>query len=245
MIGFFTGHQQKNKSLPPGPNCHHCLSSWMPYFGAMCRWLWMSGCLWCWNLPCFFKWPPIQDISQMWQWLRCLCILSSTWRTENGCKWCLSGTSQIVAWGSGVTTSRIWYLWFSTGFFQYLQIPCCSQQTVDGRKSQTNQLGCVPNPVNNGRNHMDQLPTSTGWSPFPQERVMEADPKLRLRYRHAVATLTEERPKDQHPRILPVVASFCGACINSTVPLGLIGIVLLAWKNISTGFIIGGDGLTL
>lgn len=74
---------------------------------------------------------------------------------------------------------------------------------------------------------------------------MEADPKLRLRYRHAVATLTEERPKDQHPRILPVVASFCGACINSTVPLGLIGIVLLAWKNISTGFIIGGDGLTL
>lgn len=92
---------------------------------------------------------------------------------------------------------------------------------------------------------MDQLPTSTGWSRMPQERVMEADPKLRLRYRHAVATLTEERPKDQHPRILPVVASFCGACINSTVPLGLIGIVLLAWKNISTGFIIGGDGLTL
>jgi len=77
------------------------------------------------------------------------------------------------------------------------------------------------------------------------DKVMEADPKLRLKYRRAVAKQTQEKPKEKHPWIMPVIASMSAAAVKLTVPFGLIGIVLLAWKNKGSGFIIGGDGLTM
>ncbi|CAE7189139.1 unnamed protein product [Symbiodinium sp. CCMP2456] len=76
------------------------------------------------------------------------------------------------------------------------------------------------------------------------DRVMEADPKLRQKYRRAVAAQTEPKLKEQHPWMIPTIASLSAAFVNLTVPLGLIGIVLIAWKREKDGFVIGGDGLT-
>lgn len=76
------------------------------------------------------------------------------------------------------------------------------------------------------------------------DRVMEADPKLRQKYRRAVAAQTEPKLKEHHPWMIPTIASLSAAFVNLTVPLGLIGIVLIAWKREKDGFVIGGDGLT-
>mmetsp|Transcript_13200 Transcript_13200/g.24387 ORF Transcript_13200/g.24387 Transcript_13200/m.24387 type:complete len:462 (+) Transcript_13200:85-1470(+) len=77
------------------------------------------------------------------------------------------------------------------------------------------------------------------------DKVMEADPKLRLRYRRAVAKQTEEKPSERHPWLMPMLASVSAALVKLTVPFGLLGIVLFAWSSKQTKFVIGGDGLTM
>mmetsp|Transcript_53922 Transcript_53922/g.99630 ORF Transcript_53922/g.99630 Transcript_53922/m.99630 type:complete len:462 (-) Transcript_53922:67-1452(-) len=77
------------------------------------------------------------------------------------------------------------------------------------------------------------------------DKVMEADPKLRLKYRRAVAKQTEEKPGEHHPWIMPLLASTSAAFVKLTVPFGLLGIVLFAWANKQSKFVIGGDGLTM
>jgi len=76
------------------------------------------------------------------------------------------------------------------------------------------------------------------------DRIMEADPKLRQKYRRAVAAQTEPKLKEHHPWMIPTIASLSAAFVNLTVPIGLVGIVLIAWKREKDGFVIGGDGLT-
>mmetsp|Transcript_12211 Transcript_12211/g.27641 ORF Transcript_12211/g.27641 Transcript_12211/m.27641 type:complete len:453 (-) Transcript_12211:35-1393(-) len=77
------------------------------------------------------------------------------------------------------------------------------------------------------------------------DKVMESEPKLRLRYRRAVAKQTEEKPAERHPYLMPVIASISAALVKLTVPFGLLGIVLFAWSSKQTKFVIGGDGLTM
>ena len=77
------------------------------------------------------------------------------------------------------------------------------------------------------------------------DRIMEADPKLRQRYRRAVAAQTVPIAPDKRPRAIPILANVFASIVKLTVPLALIGVVLFAWRRYDDGFIIGGDGLSV
>lgn len=72
-------------------------------------------------------------------------------------------------------------------------------------------------------------------------KVFDADPELRKRYRRAVLKQTE---KTEPPKCVMIFAQTSKAFLATCVPFGLLGIVLLSWKNLETGVIIGGDGIT-
>jgi hypothetical protein len=73
-------------------------------------------------------------------------------------------------------------------------------------------------------------------------KVMEADPKLKTRYRRAVVKQTVEKPNK--PTYIRKIGNFAQTFIVATVPLGLIAIIMFGWKNPATGQSIGGDGIT-
>jgi len=73
-------------------------------------------------------------------------------------------------------------------------------------------------------------------------KVMESDPKLRPMYRAQVIAQTNK--KTYEPKWLKTIASTAMGLMQETVPLGLLAIILFAWKNRKTGFSIGGDPFT-
>eukprot|EP00931_Biecheleriopsis_adriatica_P121055 TRINITY_DN96134_c0_g1_i1.p1 TRINITY_DN96134_c0_g1~~TRINITY_DN96134_c0_g1_i1.p1 ORF type:complete len:492 (-),score=120.24 TRINITY_DN96134_c0_g1_i1:43-1518(-) len=74
-------------------------------------------------------------------------------------------------------------------------------------------------------------------------KALDTDPKLKAMYRRAVLEQTVEVEPGGSLRILQSTASAAIAISRLAVPLGLAGIVLLAWQNTDTGFVIGGSGL--
>jgi len=73
------------------------------------------------------------------------------------------------------------------------------------------------------------------------DKVMESDPKLKPKYRRAVAKQTQER--DEKPKWLKTLAYFMIGVSQLMTPIGLFSIILFAWRNASTGHVIGGSGL--
>lgn len=74
------------------------------------------------------------------------------------------------------------------------------------------------------------------------DKVMRSDPKLRPRYRRAVAKQTEER-EGPKPKWLKTLAFAMIGVSSAAVPVGLLCIILLSWQNQNTGVVIGGSGL--
>jgi len=73
------------------------------------------------------------------------------------------------------------------------------------------------------------------------DKVFDADPKLRQRYRRAVLKQTEET---EGPKYIMRMGQMSKCLLEASVPFGLLGIVLLSWKNTENGDVIGGDGIT-
>lgn len=74
------------------------------------------------------------------------------------------------------------------------------------------------------------------------KKILEADPKLRAKYRKEVLEMTVLR--EVQPTWINSFAILAMGLLRATVPLGLLFIVLLSWKNPEMGIVIGGDGLT-
>jgi len=68
-------------------------------------------------------------------------------------------------------------------------------------------------------------------------KVMDSDPKLRPKYRHAVLKQTAEN--EYKPMWLMTIAAISKAMLGMLTPLGLVSIVLFSWK--SDHMVIGGD----
>jgi len=73
------------------------------------------------------------------------------------------------------------------------------------------------------------------------QKVMQSDPKLRPRYRQAVAKQTQQVHPHTHPRHILVAAGVFRALVENMTPIGLAGIVLFSWRNVKSGVVIGGD----
>ena len=63
------------------------------------------------------------------------------------------------------------------------------------------------------------------------DRVMEADPKLKQRYRRAVAAQTVPKAPEFRPRLIPIISNISAAFVQVTVPMGLVGIVLILGES--------------
>jgi len=74
------------------------------------------------------------------------------------------------------------------------------------------------------------------------KKILEADPKLRAKYRKEVLEMTVLR--EYQPTWINSLTLFAIGLLRATVPVGLLLIVLLSWKNADLGIVIGGDGLT-
>jgi len=74
------------------------------------------------------------------------------------------------------------------------------------------------------------------------KKILEADPKLRAKYRKEVLEMTVLR--EYQPTWINSLVLIATALLKATVPIGLLVIVLLSWKNADGGVVIGGDGLT-
>jgi len=70
-------------------------------------------------------------------------------------------------------------------------------------------------------------------------KVMESDSKLKPKYRRQVISQTVER--EYKPMWFLRMASVSIALVRSSVPIGLLSIVLFSWRNRATGMVIGGD----
>lgn len=74
------------------------------------------------------------------------------------------------------------------------------------------------------------------------DKVLEADDKLKMKYRKEVLSQTGERA--YKPKWMPSIAMLSAAILKGIVPIGLLSIILFSWKNVHHGTVIGGDGLT-
>lgn len=75
------------------------------------------------------------------------------------------------------------------------------------------------------------------------DKVMEADPELRRKYRVAVAKQKTEKTS-LVAKPLVIMASVAVTLLRLSVPIGLAGIALISWKSSMSGQVIGGDGIT-
>jgi len=74
------------------------------------------------------------------------------------------------------------------------------------------------------------------------KKVLEADPKLKAKYRKEVLEMTVLR--DYQPTWINSLPLLSIALLRATIPVGMLLIVLVSWKNAELGIVIGGDGLT-
>jgi len=73
------------------------------------------------------------------------------------------------------------------------------------------------------------------------DKVFDADPALRKKYRRAV--LKQTMPT-QGPKYILRMANMSKCVLEASVPFGLLAIVLFSWRSAETGVVIGGDGIT-
>jgi len=73
------------------------------------------------------------------------------------------------------------------------------------------------------------------------DKVMDADPKLKPLYRRNVLRQTEER--EGKPKWVNRLAGTAVLLLKSSVPVGLLFIILSGWKSKTSSVIIGGDGM--
>lgn len=74
------------------------------------------------------------------------------------------------------------------------------------------------------------------------DKVMQSDPKLRPMYRRTIVKQSELR--DTQPRYIMPLGAVAVGISRMLLPVGIVCLVLLGWRNVSTGVTIGSDPLS-